>query len=174
LQELIEASQEYQISINRAYIDHLRLSKYAPTGGVLAFSFHDPNPAIQWSVLDYWRVPKRSYNHLQRAFHPQYVFTISQRKKYAVGEEIAVPVYVVNDSRESYDEASITAEVLDMEGRKTTSASFSATLTADSEAELARLLHFRFAEVGERKLRLTLEYGEEVFENEYPLLITAD
>jgi beta-mannosidase len=174
LHDLIEASQDHQISVNRAYIDRLRYQKYRPTGGVLAFSFHDPNPAVQWSVIDYWRVPKRSYYHMQRAFHPQYVFTLIERSAYPVGEEIAVPIYVVNDSPEGYDQVDVSARVVDAEGNTTTQASFSCALAADSQAELVHLLHFRFNRPGQRTLRLSLTYGDEVFENEYPLLITGD
>ncbi|NIN70128.1 MAG: glycoside hydrolase [Anaerolineae bacterium] len=172
LKELIEASQDYQIALNRQYIDRLRYHKYRPTGGVLAFSFHDPNPAVQWSVVDYWRVPKRSYYHMQGAFHPQYVFTLLDRGEYHVGEEIALPVYVVNDAQESYDEVAISAEILDAEGHRTTRASFQTSLGSDSEAELVQLMHLRFSKPGERTLLLTLGYGDQVFENKYPLLIT--
>jgi beta-mannosidase len=172
LEGLIEASQDYQIAINRQYIDHLRYRKYRPTGGILAFSLHDPNPAIQWSIIDYWRVPKRSYYHMERAFHPQYVFTLLGKDQYRVGEEIAVPIYIVNDGQESYDEVAISAEVFNAEGRRTTRASFACCLDADSQAELVRLLHLRFGEPGERRLLLKLEYQDEVFENEYGLLIT--
>ncbi len=172
LKELIEASQTYQIMLNRQYIDRLRYHKYRPTGGVLAFSFHDSNAAVQWSILDYWRVPKRSYYHMQRAFHPQYVFTLLEGREYRVGEEIAAPVYVVNDTQERYDEVAIRAEVLDAEGNKTTRASFQTSLGRDCEAELVQSLHLRFSQPGERTLRLKLEYGDQVFENEYPLLIT--
>lgn len=172
LRQLIEATQDYQIALNRKYIDRLRYHKYRPTGGVVTFSFHDPNPAIQWSVIDHWRVPKRSYYHMQRAFHPQYVFTLLDKSEYQVGEEIAVPIYVVNDSQESYDEVGVGAEVVDAQARRTTQASFLTSLERDSIAELVRLLHLRFAEPGERRLRLKLEYGDQVFENEYPLLIT--
>jgi beta-mannosidase len=172
LRDVIEASQEYQIAVNRAYIDRLRHAKYQPTGGVLAFSFHDPNPAIQWSVVDYWRVPKRSYSHMQRAFHPQYVYTLLNRPAFAVGEEIPVPVYVVNDSPQRYEEVGVDAEVLDEQGRRTTSASFSTSLAGDSEAQLVRQMRLRFSKPGPRKLRLSLRYGDQVFENEYPLIIT--
>jgi beta-mannosidase len=169
---LIEASQDYQIAINRQYIDHLRYRKYQPTGGILAFSFHDPNPAIQWSIIDYWRVPKRSYYHMQRAFHPQYVFTLLDRDRYPVSEEIAVPIYVVNDSQESYNEVAVNAEIFNAEGKRTTRASFTSPLDADSQAELVHLLHLRFGEPGERRLLLKLEYGDEIFENEYQILVT--
>jgi beta-mannosidase len=172
LEDLIEASQDHQIAVNRAYIDRLRCHKYRPTGGVLAFSFHDSNPAVQWSVIDYWRVPKRSYYEMQRAFHPQYVFTLLKQSEYAVGEEIGVPVYVVNDAHEAYDDVAITAEIVDQEGHTTTQASFSGALASDSPAEMVRLVHFRLKDPGQRTLRLRLEYGDQVFENEYPLLIT--
>ncbi len=173
LQQLIQATQDYQIAINRQYIDHLRYHKYRPTGGILAFSFHDPNPAIQWSIIDYWRVPKRSYYDMQRAFHPQYVFTLLGKDQYQVREEIAVPIYVVNDGQESYDEVAISVEVFDADGRRTTRASFTSSLDADSRAELVRLLHLRFGEPGERRLLLKLEYRDETFENEYGLFIKA-
>jgi len=117
-------------------------------------------------------VPKRSYYHLQGAFHPQYVFTLLDNTRFRVGDEIAVPIYVVNDSHESYDEVTVGAEVIGADGERTTQASFESALESDSEAELVRLLHLRFREPGERTLRLRLEYGGEVFENEYPLVIT--
>jgi beta-mannosidase len=172
LQELIDASQEYQTALNRSYMDRLRCQKYRPVGGVLAFCFHDPNPAVQWSVLDYWRVPKRSYYDMQRAFHPQYVFALLEGREFAVGKEIPVPIYIVNDSPEDYDEVAVSVEILSADGERTTHAEFSSALPADSEAELVRLLHLRFREPGERILRLRLGYGDEEFENEYPLLIT--
>jgi beta-mannosidase len=172
LQGLIDASQAYQIALNRSYIDRLRYQKYRPAGGVLAFCFHDPNPAVQWSVLDYWRVPKSSYYDMQRAYHPQYVFTLLKGREFAAGEEIGVPVYIVNDSPEDYDEVTVSVEILGADGQRTTHAEFSSALPADSEAELVRLLHLRFREPGKRLLRLRLEYAGDEFENEYPLLIT--
>jgi beta-mannosidase len=173
LQGLIDASQDYQTVLNRSYIDRLRYQKYRPAGGVLAFCFHDPNPAVQWSVLDYWRLPKRSYYDMQRVYHPQYVFTLLRSREFAVGQEIAVPIYVVNDSPEGYDDVAVSVEILGPDGERTTHAEFSSALRADSEAELVRLLHLRFREPGKRLLRLRLEYAGDEFENEYPLLITS-
>jgi hypothetical protein len=89
-----------------------------------------------------------------------------------VGKEIPVPIYIVNDSPEDYDEVAVSVEILSADGERTTHAEFSSALPADSEAELVRLLHLRFREPGERILRLRLRYGDEEFENEYPLLIT--
>ena len=94
-----ELTQDYQIAINRFYIDRLRYYKYRPTGGIMPFMFHDPNPAIQWSIVDYWRVPKRSYDAMRLAFSPQYIFTLLSQDHYPLGKPIDLPIYVVNDAQ---------------------------------------------------------------------------
>ncbi|NTW97602.1 MAG: glycoside hydrolase, partial [Oscillochloris sp.] len=76
LAEMVDLTQDYQIFINRYYIDRLRFYKYRPTGGIVPFIFLDPYPAILWSVVDYWRVPKRSYYAMRMAFSPQYAFCL--------------------------------------------------------------------------------------------------
>ncbi len=99
LAELVELTQDYQIFINRYYIDRLRWYKYRPTGGIVPFLFVDPYPAVLWSVVDYWRVPKRSYYAMRMAFSPQYAFCLFHPRAYAVGEAVELPLYAVNDSR---------------------------------------------------------------------------
>jgi len=169
--QLIEASQDYQSQVNRFFIDRLRFHKYRPTGGLLAFLFLDPNPAIQWSIIDYWRVPKRSYHALKHAFHPQYIFTLLEKDVFKVGEEIAAPIYIVNDSQDNYDQVEVIAEVFNAQGVRTLHAAFPSHLEADSEAKLVQNLTLRFPSPGERRLVLTLRYGEEEFQNEYRLPI---
>lgn len=111
LAEMIAMSQDYQIFINRYYIDRLRWHKYRPTGGIVPFLFVDPYPAILWSVVDYWRVPKRSYYALQVAFNPQYAFCLYAPRTYAIGEAIDLPLYVVNDARRSFRDATLEARL---------------------------------------------------------------
>ena len=91
-------TQDYQIAIHRHYIDRLRMRKYRPTGGILPFMFHDANPAISWSIVDYWRVPKRSYTAMQLAFRPQYIFCVLPRTTMPQGQTIDIPITVVNDA----------------------------------------------------------------------------
>ena len=98
LQALIDMTQAYQIRINRHYIDRLRLRKYRPTGGIVPFMFHDANPAVSWSILDYWRVPKRAYAAMQLAFSPQYVFCVCADHA-TIGAHVELPIMVVNDAR---------------------------------------------------------------------------
>jgi beta-mannosidase len=171
LPQIIEASQDYQSQVNRFFIDRLRFHKYRPTGGVLAFLFLDSNPAIQWSVIDYWRLPKRSYYALKHAFHPQYVFTLLEKDVFKVREEITVPIYIVNDSPNNYVEVGVIAEVFNAQNVRTLHAAFQSRLEADSEAKLVQNLTLRFPSPGERRLVLSLHYGGEEFQNEYRLPI---
>jgi len=108
LSHLIDMTQDYHIMINRHYIDRLRLRKYAPTGGILPFMFTDANPAISWSIIDYWRVPKRVYYAMQLAFRPQYIFCVMARTRIARGETLNLPITVVNDA---HDAVAVTIEV---------------------------------------------------------------
>lgn len=99
LEELVTLTQDYQIFLNRYYIDRLRYHKYRPTGGILPFVFCDPYPAITWSILDYWRVPKRSYHAMRMAFNPQYAFCLFGPHAYRIAEPIDLPIYAVNDAQ---------------------------------------------------------------------------
>ena len=111
LAEIVELSQDYQIFINRYYIDRLRSHKYRPTGGIVPFIFVDPYPAILWSVVDYWRVPKRSYYAMQMAFSPQYAFCLFHPRSYAVGEAVDLPLFAVNDAQHTAGGARLTARL---------------------------------------------------------------
>ncbi len=68
--EYAAESQRYQAFSIRYVIDQWRRQKFAPTGGYLHFLFTDGWPAITWSVLDYYRLPKAGYQALAEASRP--------------------------------------------------------------------------------------------------------
>jgi beta-mannosidase len=173
LQELIELSQAYQIEINQYYIDWLRYHKYQPCGGIAPFMFHDSNPAVQWSILDYWRAPKKSYHAMRVAFNPEYVFTLLPKDAYRVGETLTLPVYVVNDARRAYERVNIMATVFDANGTPVwQSDPLPTTLEADCKAKLAQRITFSIKTAGTQRLVLRMEYGEQLLENEYRIRVT--
>ncbi len=133
LAETVALSQDYQIFINRYYIDRLRHRKYHPTGGIIAFLFVDPYPAVLWSVVDYWRVPKRSYAAMRMAFSPQYAYCLYVPRTYAVGEAIMLPLAVVNDARRAILDARLTARLRDPAGTTIAEARQRLNLPADCE-----------------------------------------
>lgn len=148
LDELITYSQEYQSEINRYYIDRLRYHKYRPTGGIVAFLFNDSNPAVQWSVVDYWRVPKRSYAALQLAFSPRYIFALLDHDHYILGQVVEVPIYVVNDLHEPVAEWPVTIRLSNDQGLAVATVQHLVSLPADSLAELVERLRFKPVEAG--------------------------
>ena len=70
LAEYVAESQRYQAFYIRYTIDQWRRQKFNPVGGYIHFLFTDGWPAITWSVLDYYRLPKAGYQALAAASRP--------------------------------------------------------------------------------------------------------
>ncbi|MCS7105393.1 MAG: FtsX-like permease family protein [Thermofilaceae archaeon] len=70
LRDYIEASQEYQALLLRTAITRYRTLKFNVTAGAAVFIFKDSFPAVSFSVVDYFGVPKRSYRVVADAFKP--------------------------------------------------------------------------------------------------------
>jgi len=171
LAEMIAMSQDYQIFINRYYIDRLRAHKYRPTGGIVPFLFVDPYPAILWSVVDYWRVPKRSYYALQAAFSPQYAFCLYPPRAYAIGEALQLPLFVVNDARRSFQDAVLEARLCDPAGELLADVRRRVELAADClpiEADRLRLTPTR---TGRYALELALSGVEHPMRQVYEIAV---
>ena len=173
LDELIQLTQSYQIAINRFYVDRLRFYKYRPTGGIVPFMFHDPNPAISFSIVDYWRVPKRSYEALRLAFSPQYVFALLSQDHYPIGEPVDLPIYVVNDCHRDAP-VELTARLLAPGGAELASVSRPLTLPADCMAMEAERLRLTPDAPGVYHLALALRDGDgEGIAQEYAIVVEA-
>jgi beta-mannosidase len=171
LAELVELTQNYQIHIHRFYIDRLRHAKYRPTGGIVPFMFHDPNPGVSWSVLDYWRVPKHSYHALRLAFSPQYIFTLLEKDCYPPYARIDLPVYAVNDAH--YDvPLALGARLLGPDGELLAEVGRELSLPADCMALEIERLRLTPEREGVYRLVLTLRAkgGEEIV-NEYEIVV---
>ena len=70
LGQFISDSQDYQQQLIQFATECYRRAKYTTVTGLFQFDFTDPWPAITWSVLDYWRKPKASFDALQRSMQP--------------------------------------------------------------------------------------------------------
>ncbi|MFO8057711.1 MAG: glycoside hydrolase family 2 TIM barrel-domain containing protein [bacterium] len=168
LEELIRASQGYQSRLNRYYIDRARALKYKPCGGCLAYIFVDANPAVQWSVLDYWRVPKNSYYELKKAMSPVYAFTVLEKKKFRRNQVVSIPVYAVNDR---WKEAGIHVKlsVVSPAGDVVLEKDHAETLEADSMALALMNAEVRLRWQGIYRLVIHLQAEDVTLENEYEL-----
>ena len=98
-------SQEYQARVLQHATELFRRRKYRPTGGTFAFMLNDPAPAVTWSVVDWRRRPKTAYGTLRVAMSPVLICAEYPKLLYEVGEEISLPLFVVNDLLETWDQA---------------------------------------------------------------------
>jgi len=167
LKKLIEASQEYQSRINQYYIDRIRAKKYAPGGGVLPFMFNDSNPAIQWSIVDYWRVPKKSYYAMQKQLAPQYVFVLLEKEEYKSGEIIRIPVFAVNDLKKNFEDVKIEISLTSPGGKTVLKRGFDLAIPEDGPAILVAQLNYVAGSLGLYKLDLKMSHLKFSIENDY-------
>jgi beta-mannosidase len=173
LEELIEMTQDYQIFINRFYIDRLRYHKYRPTGGIVPFVFVDPYPAILWSIVDYWRVPKRSYYAMRTAFSPQYAFSIFFPRVYNVAEPVDMPIYVVNDATYPVHGVQVTAQLDNPEGETLARVEHLLSLDADCLAQEIDRLRLTPTMSGRYSLRIALTGVEQEVHQVYSVEVRS-
>jgi beta-mannosidase len=166
LNSYIQATQDWQSEVDRYYIDRLRALKYQPAGGAIHFVFNDANPAVTWSVIDYWRVPKSSYFELKKAFSPVYAFALIDLPKYKLNSKLKVPIYVVNDLAHEVD-AKLSAKLIAPDSTEVFSQDFELKLAPDCPAlELAKPeIDLQWA--GLYKLSLTLSWQDKELQNLY-------
>lgn len=167
LADLVDSSQEYQSRINQYYVDRIRSKKYEPGGGVVPFMFNDPNPAIQWSVIDYWRKPKKSYFALKKAFAPQYTFVLLKKDAYSCGETVDIPLYIVNDQKKSFEKVTVNMQLFDPAGNPVLERRFEIFLPQDCLAIEIAKVGYVVSIPGTHKLLLSMKHKEFKLENDY-------
>jgi beta-mannosidase len=90
-------SQEYQSEVLKHATELFRRRKYGPTGGTFAFMLNDPAPAVSWSVVDWRRRPKMAYQALLDVMSPVLICAEYPKERYEVGEQVSLPLYIIND-----------------------------------------------------------------------------
>jgi hypothetical protein len=114
--ELVLSSQLYQGEALRYYIDHYRCHRFTRCNGLFQFQLVDCWPAATWSIADYRREPKASLAYVREAFAPRTVVPDCPPVFCLPGDDLEVPVYVVNDLRETLRSCQVGAMVVDPEG----------------------------------------------------------
>jgi beta-mannosidase len=110
LDEFITNSQRYQANIVQFGTETFRRAKFSAMSGIFQFDFSDPWPAITWSVVDYWRKPKPSFDAMRWSMQP--VLPTLGLPLYAqAGKTVIATLMVVNDLAEAFPGAKITWKV---------------------------------------------------------------
>jgi beta-mannosidase len=133
----VRESQVYQAELLRHATELFRRRKYKPTGGTFAFMLNDPAPAISWSVVDWKRQRKIAYGVLGAAMSPVLICSEYPKESYRVGEEISLPLFVVNDLRRALGRLGWNWELC-LEGRQVANGSGETDVPEDSVVEVGR------------------------------------
>jgi beta-mannosidase len=96
METFVEASQRAQARGIQIAVEHARRRKYA-TSGFLVWQFNSPWPAIDWALVDYYRVPKLAYHRLAEIANPLLVSLNYPLRRYAPGDVLTADVWVIND-----------------------------------------------------------------------------
>lgn len=104
LKEFIENSQNYQAKLLKYAIENYRKNKYSKVTGIFQFMFVDNWNAITWSVVDYFRRPKKGYDVLKTVYQPVLIGMDLEREKISLNEIISFSdIWIVNDTLDKYE-----------------------------------------------------------------------
>ncbi len=170
IEDLIEATQDYQADLLKFYNELWRINRYKPNGGTIMFLFNDCFPGITWSIVDYWRTPKKAYYSTQLSFEPLYVMADWPKRHYKPNKKYKTKIYVVNDLHKQFSKIQIWWRMLNDQKIVVSSGSFNLTIEEDSIQTLGDV-EYQFPEdaQGTYELTLSLEYEETVINNRYSL-----
>jgi beta-mannosidase len=169
LEEFIANSQSYQSNLIQYGTECYRRAKYTNVTGLIQFDFCDPWPAVTWSVVDYWRIPKIAFDGLRRSMQPVLPsFTLPE--KIDPEKATIVAFCVVNDLLEAFPDAECEWHLESGEGN-IASASFPVSIPADSVSIETRLT-LPSLRTGRYKLSVEVSSKEKIIgENWYELII---
>ncbi len=122
IEEFVENSQNYQANLIKELTEFYRLARYENLNGILHFMFVDCWPSITWSVVDYFRKPKKGYYALKEAMQPVYPGFRVFRKKISKKEKITWNnilelVFIINDLPYEIKNVKFILQVIDSEGK---------------------------------------------------------
>lgn len=107
LEDMIEITQHYQHLFYKKHVESLRRRKYDPVNGILQFHFVSPWPAMEWSIVDFYRQPKQAYFTVMQVFNPLLLcFTVCKKNNM-----IVISVWIINDYHRAYKEMILCWEV---------------------------------------------------------------
>ncbi|GAB4477530.1 MAG: glycoside hydrolase family 2 TIM barrel-domain containing protein [Anaerolineae bacterium] len=130
LADLIAASQDYQAWVIQYATECYRRHKGEGVAGLFQFMLVDPWPAITWSVLDYWRVPKPSFEALRRAMQPV-LPSLDIVRELGAGRPLEADLVVVNDLLQDYPGAVVSWSLAAEGGEELAAGSLTVDVPAD-------------------------------------------
>lgn len=97
INDFIRNSQDYQARLIKFSIENYRANKFTQITGLFHFMLVDPWQCISYSVLDYFRNPKKGYWALKEAYQPVLLIYLPERPVFTIGDSLRGMFYLVND-----------------------------------------------------------------------------
>jgi len=106
IEDFVKNSQDYQSKLLKYAIENYRKNKYSKVTGIFQFMFVDNWNAITWSVVDYFRRPKKGYYTLKTVYQPILIGMDMDREKMSLDalRNIGISnIWIVNDTLGKYE-----------------------------------------------------------------------
>jgi beta-mannosidase len=166
LEDFINATQEYQAELLKFHNELWRKMRFNKVGGAICFLFNDCAPLISWSIIDYWREPKKAYDAVKLSFEPLYPFLNNWPRKYAKNSLFKNKLLLINDYLEKIEDIEINITVKKSKNiiyeKK-----FSVNIDPDSILEVDKIEFQIPGEQGRYNLEILLNHEETTIKNNY-------
>lgn len=169
LDNLIKDSQEYQAFYIKTSVEHYRRRKYFSTGAV-HFLFVDCNPAITWSVVDFYRIPKPGYFALKESMQPVLPSISWYKRELKKGKKFTADIYIINDLYNEYNEIDFSYLLIGPDGEVKDKISKKINIKPDSSEKIAFIEYFIPLEApsGKYEVEMKLEKDGEIISENKP------
>ncbi|WXG40176.1 MAG: glycoside hydrolase family 2 TIM barrel-domain containing protein [Candidatus Freyarchaeum deiterrae] len=140
LEDFIINSQNYQYKLLKYAIETYRRAKYNPMTGIFQFMFVDCWPAITWSVVDYYRQPKKGYYAVKTGYQPVLV-SIEVEDVVRAGDKGVI--WIVNDMYKGYSDVTLIYWLEDENGNKLNQKQTTVNIVPDSVIKTGCIFEFK-------------------------------
>jgi len=107
INEFIRNSQGYQSKLTKFALERYRSQKFTQVSGLFHFLFIDPWPCISYSVIDYFRTPKKAFFTLKESLQPLVLLYFPERAEFTIGDSLRGMFYLVNDFPNGFKNAQV-------------------------------------------------------------------
>jgi len=158
-EEFIETSQEWQAECLKATTEMFRQIKYRPLAGLITFLGIDCFPSITWSIIDFYRIPKKGYYIIKDIFEPIYAMVDWPKKVYKIGDIYQSFIYISNDYWQKVDNINLKWKLLTPKNIIIKERNHLCSLEPDSIKEIG---HLSFSIPDEEFVKLQLIWNDPI------------
>jgi beta-mannosidase len=149
LEQFVEATQISQGTIFQWGIEHMRRRK-PKSSAISICHFITYSPDMKWGIVDYYQIPKRSYDFVRRAYQPVLVSLELAKRRWLPGEDFQCRIWIVNDLHREFRDCTLSVKISDAGGRNLSEKTIAVnSVAADSSARYETLAWKVLGNVGE-------------------------